>query len=193
MELPAEGHCSKVIAKALRLCHGVAWHNGALQAHAHLEVRVRDGPVYVGAAHLYDGLIRAQSATSRGVAPCSFADFEKDRAGEILRDHSVHLYAQPLLGVEFVLAAVVACLAVAASEVAVLAVVKVHDPFAGNLEIHCPDTLSLRENKSCCQKQYLQTPCKDSCPFSGTFFQTAIFLDSISCVVPHPSPPVFVR
>ena len=193
MELPAEGHCCKVIAKALRLCHGIAWHNGALQAHAHLEVRVRNSPVYVGAAHLYDGLVRAKSATCRGIAPRCFTDFKKDRAGEVLRDHCVYLYAQPLLCVEFVLAAVVACLAIAASEVSVLAVVKVHDPFAGNLEIHCPDILSLREQKPCCQKQYLQPPCKDACPFFGTFFQTAIFLDSLSCVVPHPSHPIFVR
>ena len=75
------------------------------------------------------------SAAFASAAPGGVADFKVHGAGESFRSDSVQLQADTLTGFKFVFLIVVAGLAVAAGEVAVLTIIKAHDPLALRLEI----------------------------------------------------------
>ena len=69
------------------------------------------------------------------LAPALVAKFKVQRAGKAFRGHGIQLDTEALLGFEFVFAAVIAGLAVAAGELAVLAIVRADDPLALGLEV----------------------------------------------------------
>ena len=67
--------------------------------------------------------------------PALVTDFEIQRAGQAFGSHGIQLDAEALFHFELVFAAVIARLAVAAGEIAVLAVIRADDPLTFGLEV----------------------------------------------------------
>ena len=135
VELVGSHHGGHVVVEHVA-AGGVAGQGQGLDAHAHLQVSLGHHPVDVGVLHFDDTVaVSAQRAAFRTFAPGLVADFKPDRAGQGFGGHGVQLQTHALGSFELVLFLVEAGLAVAAGEVAVLAVVKAHDPLALRLEV----------------------------------------------------------
>ena len=142
VELVGQSDTGHIIAEGL----GALQHKGrsldALDTHTDLKVGVRNHPVDVGTLHFDRHAVSAHGAAGTlafsalaSAAPGGVADFKVHGAGESFRSDSVQLQADTLTGFKFVFLIVVAGLAVAAGEVAVLTIIKAHDPLALRLEI----------------------------------------------------------
>ena len=138
VELVAGGDAGHVVVE-----HGAAGGEAgqfhALNTHAELQVGLRHHPVNVSALHFnHAGAVSAQRAAIAvaGLAPELVADFKVHGAGQGFGGHGVQLQTHALTGFEVVFLVVVAGLALTAGKIAVLAIVKAHDPLAFGLEIN---------------------------------------------------------
>ena len=98
IERCAHGNAAHVVAEDGAEARDGAWQHEGLQAHAHLELRVRNGPVNKGMAHFHNLAVRAKGAARGSLAPLRAAELELHRAREVLAGPCVQLYAEALQG-----------------------------------------------------------------------------------------------
>ena len=111
----------------------------ALNAHAQAQIRTGNRPVQEGALDLDDGAVGAHGrATLRivSLAPDALAYFKIDFAHEVFGSHGIQLQTHTRTRFKLVFRIVVAGMALV-GEVAVLPVLKVCQPDALGLEVHC--------------------------------------------------------
>ena len=140
VELVVQADGGHVIVKDLGGIGGEAGQGQTLDTHADLEVGLGHHPVDVGALQFHDLAVSAQSAAVVVVAPHLVADFEEHGTGQGFGSHGVQLQANTLGSFEFVFVVAVTAVtgvggSLAVTEVAVHAVVEIHDPLALGLEV----------------------------------------------------------
>ena len=74
-----------------------------MDTHTELEVGIGHRPVDIGVSQFHDGLVSAQGAAGRCLAPHGVADFEVDRTGQRLGSHRIQLQTHELHGTEGVI------------------------------------------------------------------------------------------
>ena len=143
VELVVQGDGGHVIVKDLGGIGGEGGQSEALDTHADLQVGLGHHPVDVGALQFHDLAVSAQSAAialAVALTPKLVAHFEEHGAGQGFGSHGVQLQADALHGFKFIFLVTVALETgisggLAVTEVAVHAVVEIHDPLALGLEV----------------------------------------------------------
>ena len=97
------GYDSGGIVKQHRGATGHIGHGEPLDTHTELEVGIGHRPVDIGVSQFHDGLVSAQGAAGRCLAPHGVADFEVDRTGQRLGSHRIQLQTHELHGTEGVI------------------------------------------------------------------------------------------
>ena len=140
VELVVQADGGHVIVKDLGGIGGEAGQSEALDTHADLEVGLGHHPVDVGALQFHDLAVSAQSAAVIALTPKLVAHFKEHGAGQGFGSHGVQLQADALHGFKFIFLVTVALETgisggLAVTEVAVHAIVEIHDPLALGLEV----------------------------------------------------------
>ena len=140
VELVVQADGGHVIVHDLGGIGGEAGQSDALDTHADLQVGLGHHPVDVGALQFHKLAVSAQGAAVVVVAPHLVTDFEEHGAGQGFGSHGVQLQANTLGSFEFVFVVAVTAVtgvggSLAVTEVAVHAVVEIHDPLALGLEV----------------------------------------------------------
>ena len=139
-----------------------------LDAHAQLQIGLRNTPVDIGMLEADHVGVRSQLTACGGLAPAVLADLEVHRAGKVIGSNGIQLDAPALQGFEVVKALGIACRSVAPRHVPVLSVVEKADPSAFYFEV---DSIGLRSyaKKQTGRQRY-------SCKFLHTSSRTLQYL-----------------
>ena len=143
VELVVQADGGHVIVKDLGGIGGEGGQSEALDTHADLQIGLGHHPVDVGALQFHDLAVSAQSAAvalAVALTPKLVAHFEEHGAGQGFGSHGVQLQADALHGFKFIFLVTVALETgisggLAVTEVAVHAIVEIHDPLALGLEV----------------------------------------------------------
>ena len=158
VELVVQSDGGHVIVDDLGGIGGEAGQGQTLDTHADLQIGLGHHPVDVGALQFHELAVSTQGAAVVVVAPHLVTDFEEHGTGQGFGSHGIQLQANALGSFEFIFMVAVTAEAgvtsgLALGEVAVHAVIEIHDPLALGLEVDSVGTGSHAHHHSGSQSE----------------------------------------